>query len=169
MSSTRHGTFLRLFLQQQTQLHAWILAQGVAPSEADDVLQDAAVVLLERFEDFEPGSNFRAWSFAVVRNLVKRHFERSKRRPVLALSDQIQDQIADELMDDELQVSNQQLQHCLAHLTGHARELLQLRYFEQLSPMDMAARLGISAGAVRVRLHRIRTQLATCLGRELPQ
>ena len=54
-------------------------AQG-ARDEADDVVQKAAIVAIERLDRFEPGTNFRAWMAAIVRGVAKNHRRGRKRR-----------------------------------------------------------------------------------------
>ncbi len=47
--------------------------------DIDDVLQDTNVVLWEKMEQFELGSNFQTWAFAVARNMAKAHWKKNKR------------------------------------------------------------------------------------------
>ncbi len=53
-------------------------AQG-ARDEADDVVQKAAIVALERLDRFELGSNFHAWMSAIVRGVARNHRRGRKR------------------------------------------------------------------------------------------
>jgi hypothetical protein len=53
-------------------------AQG-ARDEADDVVQKAAIVALERLDRFEPGTNFGAWMSAIVRGVARNHRRGRKR------------------------------------------------------------------------------------------
>lgn len=47
--------------------------------EADDVVQKAAIVALERLDRFEPGTNFNAWMSAIVRGVARNHRRGRKR------------------------------------------------------------------------------------------
>jgi RNA polymerase sigma-70 factor (ECF subfamily) len=58
------------------------------------------------------------------------------------------------------------LRTALAKLAERDREVLVLRYLEQLPTADIAAVLGISPGAVRVRHTRALTRLHALLGEE---
>lgn len=51
------------------------------------------------------------------------------------------------------------LQEALADLSDRDRELLELRYEEDLTQKMIALRLGIPEGTVKVRLHRARDKL----------
>jgi RNA polymerase sigma-70 factor (ECF subfamily) len=57
------------------------------------------------------------------------------------------------------------LQAAIADLDGEQRELLRLRYDEDLTQPQLAQRLGIPEGTAKVRLHRARTRLRTTLTR----
>lgn len=163
MSEPDHTDFIRLFVAHQRELFAFVLAQGVRPSDADDILQDAAVVLWERFADFTPGSNFRAWAFAVLRRVLLAN--RRQRRRDLVLDPDCAVAVSDQMLT-EAPTADPDLSGCIARLAPQERQLLELRYHEGLSPQAMAEQLGIAAGTLRVRLHRIRRQLGTCLAQQ---
>jgi RNA polymerase sigma-70 factor (ECF subfamily) len=59
----------------------------------------------------------------------------------------------------------QALRRCLQKQRARILELLRLRYAEDLKPQDVAKRLGVTSGAVRVMLHRAREGLRTCIER----
>lgn len=56
-----------------------VAAAQAGRSEADDVVQQAAIVALERLDRFEAGTDFRAWMAAIVRGVARNH-RRSKTR-----------------------------------------------------------------------------------------
>lgn len=60
----------------------WIVAAAVVSdrAEADDLVQEAAIVGLARLEDFAPGSSFVAWMSQIVRNLARNSSRKTKRR-----------------------------------------------------------------------------------------
>jgi RNA polymerase sigma-70 factor (ECF subfamily) len=60
----------------------WVVAAAVVTdrAEADDLVQEAAVVALERLDSFAPGSSFAAWMSQIVRNLARNSSRKSRRR-----------------------------------------------------------------------------------------
>jgi len=52
----------------------------VGRSSAEDAVQDAALVALDRLDRFTPGTDFRAWMSAIVRGVAKNHRRSSVRR-----------------------------------------------------------------------------------------
>ena len=73
------ASFLPLFLAHQPALYAFVLANGIAPADADDVIQNVAVVLWQRYAEFRPGSDFRAWAYAVTRLELRKQGDRWRR------------------------------------------------------------------------------------------
>ena len=55
------------------------------------------------------------------------------------------------------------LQECLDQLTGRARDVVRMRYFEEITAEEIAKRSGGNGAAVRVMLQRIREQLRACI------
>jgi RNA polymerase sigma-70 factor (ECF subfamily) len=55
------------------------------------------------------------------------------------------------------------LEVCLERLSSDSRQMVRLRYFEQLHSGEIAVRIGSSATAVRMALQRIREQLRACV------
>ena len=55
------------------------------------------------------------------------------------------------------------LQGCLEQLPPHGRDLIRLRYFENLSPGTIAGHLGRPSDAVRQFLQRLRRKLLECV------
>lgn len=171
MPDSDHRHFLELFLRHQAGLYAFVVAGGVPPTDADDVLQNVAALLWERFDEYRPGSNFRAWAFAVTRLEVLKAADRWKRDTrVIRLGDDALDKLvaaADEADDQETDPGlARHLRGCLDGLGDHARQMIAWYYGEGRSYEDIAAELGISQGALRTRLCRIRKGLQSCLERK---
>src|SRR3954451_5564527 len=53
--------FLRLFLQNQRRLYAYILTLLPNRADADDVLQDTTLTMWDKFDAAEPPTDFLAW------------------------------------------------------------------------------------------------------------
>lgn len=158
-----HADFLAHFLAHQPALCAWLLSRGVAPDAVDDVVQDIAVVLWRKFDQFEAGTNFRAWAFSVARFEVAKHRDRGRRAP-LALSPEASARLEAAVETDATDYAR--LHRCLAGLGDRARELITWHHVDGRPMAAIAAQLGIAVGAARTRLCRVRKALATCLQRE---
>ena len=69
---------------QEASRVLWTIAAGVLgdPTEAEDVLQEAAIMALGKLEQFEPGTNFTGWMGSFVRNVALNHARKRLRRSV---------------------------------------------------------------------------------------
>ncbi len=163
----RHKEFLELFLQNQAALFGLLILRGIPPEQADDVLQNAATTLFEKFNEFEKGTNFRAWAFSVVRIEIKRFREKARdESSTLQLTHETLARLEGRQQDQPsayFEEKREQLARCLGKLGTQARELLRLRYGDNLSFMDIARRQATTDVAVRVKVCRIRERLRKCI------
>ena len=66
-------------------------------------------------------------------------------------------------LDAESESRQRALRECLREVGTRASEVLRLRYQDALEPQDIAGRLGVSAGSIRVMLSRLRGVLQGCI------
>ncbi len=136
--------------------------------EAEDLLQNVAVVLLRKFHQYDPNQSFTAWAIGISRYEILAR-RRVHARSRLVLTPELAEQAAElcEELRPELDARQRALRDCLPRLGDRASEVVRLRYQDALSPQEIAQRLGASAGAIRVMLNRIRGTLQTCIERHL--
>lgn len=143
-------------MQQLLTNSDWVRALASSlvsdPEEADDIVQDTWVAALRRApEDLESD---RSWLRKVARNFAYLGFRsRSRRqaRELVAARPEAVDGSEDSLERLEIQAL---LTHLVLELEEPYREVVVLRYFEGMTGADIARRLDIKAGAVRMRLSR---------------
>ena len=132
--------------------------------EAEDLVQETYAKALKGFRSFQPGTNFRAWIYQILRNtfLTSRTGLKSTATVPLELeSDQDSLPAVKETPESILlQRSDRQLvQEALGQLPVPYREVLLLCEFEEMSYQEMAATLAIPMGTVMSRLSRARRAL----------
>ena len=59
--------FGRLFVQHEARIYGYIRSLVVHRADAEDLLQETASMLWQKFHEFQPGSNFLAWAMSVAR------------------------------------------------------------------------------------------------------
>ena len=133
--------------------------------DAEDVLIDALLSAYRSMDGLRDDSAFRAWLAKIARRVCWRLKNRNRLAPLLQLSSLEADgrQIAavDVPADDLLaaQQMRDALYRAISALPEQYREVYQLRDVEELSGEAVAARLGLSLGAMKSRLHRARALL----------
>ncbi len=162
--------FLRMFTSHEPAIRAFIRRLVPSRADADDVMQEAAIVLWEKFDEFRDGGDFRAWAFGVARFKVL-SWLRDKRRDRLVLSEAVVELIADETSRDESHLARQRaaLELCAGKLAPQQRGLLLAAYHPDSQIQTVAASSGRTVAGFYQWLHRMRRLLLDCVRRELKQ
>jgi len=140
--------------------------------EAEDLVQETYAKALRGFSSFQPGTNFRAWMYRILRNtfLTSRTGLHATRTVPFEDEDGAEIAIADSGTPEAILIerSNQQLvQDAIAELPVKAREILLLCEVEEMSYQDIAEALSIPIGTVMSRLSRSRKALRDTLAQKL--
>lgn len=139
----------------------------VSPDEVEDLIQRTFVGCVEGQKRFREDASFRTFLFAIARNQLFKFFRTrtSQRNQVdadlgvssVAAMGMSPSSVASARQEHEL------LLLALQQVPVDDQTLLELFYWEGLTGPEIAAVLEISAGAVRVRLHRARGKLQEAL------
>jgi RNA polymerase sigma-70 factor (ECF subfamily) len=162
--------FLRLFLQNQRRIYAYVLTLLPKRADADDVFQEASLVLWDKFDAATPPDDFAAWACRIAYFKVLDFRKRSQRGRVLFSQDMIE-RVAETALEqaDALQLDDRReaLAGCVRKLTERDRGLLAARFSEGATVQSTATQLGRSPDAVYKALARIRQALFDCVTRTL--
>ena len=154
--------FLREIEAMMPNLRRFARSLARDPDEADDIVQDALVVALDKIHLFEPGTNLRAWLFTIVRNTFISHQRRRRIRTHLSLDDEALD--VQSPAGQEASVAQSRLAAAYDLLPRPHREVIALVVFEGMSYEQAADILKVAVGTVRSRLSRGRATLRAALG-----
>jgi RNA polymerase sigma-70 factor (ECF subfamily) len=153
---------LRLFLagDYRRLIGAFRVLAG-SRAAAEDAVEEAVARALERTRRGEAIEDLTAWVATVARNLLRtahrrRVIERQARR---VLADRDGSSRTDQLLE-----AHADLVRAVAALPRRQREAIALHYFADLPVAQVARVTASTEGAVKVRLHRARTALASALG-----
>ena len=161
---------MALWTSAQAAVSNYIHALVRNPSDAKDVLQETALVLFRRFEEYDTSRPFMGWALGVARLQALGH-HRDQGRSLVIFDDEVLDGITQNWCTSA-QTSSERaifLETCLERLPPRAKQLVTLRYHEELTAEEIAKRLGAQGAAIRVALQRIREQLHACVTKGLEQ
>ncbi|HEY7592048.1 MAG TPA: sigma-70 family RNA polymerase sigma factor [Actinophytocola sp.] len=155
--------FGRLFDAYARPLHHY-LARRVGPDAAHDLVSETFLVALDHRHTYDPRRGVvRSWLYGIATNLLRRHARdevralrataRSGHTPHAANHDNL---VAERV---DAAVLAARLAGALAELSEGDRDVLLLVSWAGLDTAEVADALGIPAGTVRSRLHRVRKWL----------
>ncbi len=131
------------------------------PADAEDLVQDTYLKAFRAREQFEPGTNLKAWLFTILHNTFLNRRRRAAKEPVAVESDEIERIAADLpgtprtpeqiLLRDTLDAD---LRAALDALPDAFRQAVWLRDVEEFSYAEIATMLGVPIGTVMSRISR---------------
>ncbi len=155
------GAILRVAFPK---LVAFYRGMGLPAPEAEDVASEAIEGMVRNIRTLrEPGA-FEGWLWTIARNRVRTNLRRRGR--IVYELDSPQGSDPSELAIEAEE--HRQIRVALAQLSPKDREILWLREVEQLTHEEIAGRIGMGAGAVRVAALRARRRLEEIYARTHP-
>jgi RNA polymerase sigma-70 factor (ECF subfamily) len=142
--------------------------------DAEDLVQETAARALARSDQFEPGTNLRAWLHTIERSLFISGCRRERRVPPMRSLDHVEESALSDPRGTGISPSAEQelLRHwvsedivaALQALPEPYRAAVLLSDVEGLSYAEIAQAMGCALGTVMSRLHRGRSLLRRALG-----
>jgi RNA polymerase sigma-70 factor, ECF subfamily len=162
--------YIILFTNHQRNLLKYLVTIVHNLHDAEDLLQQSALVLWQKFDTFEPGTDFYRWACRIA-FLMAMNFLRTKRLKSVFLSEELLGELAAKQLD---RVENQDcyrefLPDCLEKLPKKDRDLVGICYIGAEKYSEVAARIGRTADSVYHSLHRIRRMLFDCVHKAIAQ
>jgi RNA polymerase sigma-70 factor (ECF subfamily) len=142
------------------QLRAFIRRRVRSDTDADDVLQDVFVQVVEKIGSVRQADRIQSWVFQIARNAVVDSYRRQNPRPSNAVED-----VADSFGTNEnlnAAIGNW-LSSMIAMLPSTLRDAVRLYEIEGWSQLEIADQLGISLSAAKSRVQRARGKLGELL------
>jgi len=168
-SSLKHQKDLMLLkTQHQRRIFAYIHALVPSRSDAEDILQETSLVIVEKFHEFTPGTDFVAWAFQIAWWRVRAARQKFARAKVI-FDDEVLESVAHTAAEMHTEVSerHEALARCLQKLPPRDRDLLLTRYEPGAGVEEAAHRSGRSVEAAYKALARLRKLLFDCVTHQL--
>ncbi|MBX3102959.1 MAG: sigma-70 family RNA polymerase sigma factor [Bacteroidetes bacterium] len=166
--------FERLLGKYQKSVYYLIFKMIRNPEDAEDLTQETFAKAFSNLQSFDSKFAFSTWLFKIATNSSIDFIRRRKMQtlsinapaggednpnPVLQLKD-------GNLIPDESLLKKQRKEYlslAIEQLPARYRQLVALRYFEELSYEEVSAQLQIPLGTVKAQLHRARELLSHAL------
>ncbi len=161
--------FSELLREGRSRVFGYLLALVQNLADAEDLYQQTALLLWEKFDQYKPGTDFGSWATTVAHYTALNFLRRQSRRRVLFSEAALQRLSAAqaELKTSDCTVRSDALALCLETLPTGERRLVRLRYEGDRSVQDIADQEQRTVGAVYTALSRIRKALLACVERRV--
>lgn len=165
-----YPNFEKLLVENRTSFLSYLLKRLGDRDEAEDVLQDFYIRVISKSGQIRDRGAAEGWIRAVLKSTLMDHFRsKSSKRQAhqkfvsewSATSDQL-----DPTIDEGREIQNNDcacLYGLLSKLNSNYAEAISLVDLAERTPSDVGNEIGISAGTMRVRLHRARQALKKAL------
>lgn len=160
-----NGELENLYEKYYLKVYSFLKKLSRSNNIAEDLTQETFVLALLKL----PGETeyMLSWLYKVAKNLYIDWVRKSGRE---IFDDQLElksKSIENDPLADILRKEKQEILHYkINELSLIERKMILYFYFKELSTREIAALLGVSAGSVRVTLHRARTKLLRKLKEE---
>ena len=164
-----NGQFITLYTSAQPALQRYIAAHLPDLHEAENVLQQVAVLLWKKFDRYEQDTSFKAWAFRIAQYEVL-HARRKHARSRLVLTPELSERAAEHYENVDFQsveTKRSALQSCLAKLRPAHSDLMMARYKRNRRCTEIAEEQGCAENKIRTQLCRIRAALRKCVDKVL--
>lgn len=131
------------------------------PTEAEDIVQETYLQAWMSFHRFTPGTNFQAWMFKIMSNMILRHYNKTGRM-VTEQGEEVFEQLTYEPPVTQ-ELRDKAVLAALNDVLEQFRIVILLADVQGFSYQEVAAVLGIPLGTVMSRLYRGRKQLRPAL------
>jgi RNA polymerase sigma-70 factor (ECF subfamily) len=172
MLDVRKKALVEIVVAQNTDaVYVALLAMVGNPEVAEDLTQETFMRAYRYLDSFDTSKPILPWLRGIARRqaaayLKKRADDRMRlmdmgeMEALMAAFDAVPESVS---WDGRLEA----LERCRDQLSGQDRQIVDLRYRDDLPSQEVGERLGLAAAAVRKRLSRIRQALAQCVERAL--
>ena len=162
-----HKEFIRLFLGTERELLRYVMALFPNVMDARDVVQEAAVAMWDKIDQYDPTRPFVPWACRFALNEARMFLRTQARRNRLSVEVVELLQAQRGAAADRLDARRAYLGECLRQLPDRQSEVVRAHYFDDHSTTALSERFGRSVEAIYKSLQRTRQALQACIERKI--
>ena len=157
-----------LLSRHQRKIFAYIYTLVPNRADADDLLQETCLTIYEKFDTFEPGTDFVAWANRIAWWKVRQSRQKLARSKVV-FDEAVMESVSRTAiaLAPELDQRHVALEHCLGKLNDRDRIMILTRYERGHGVAEAASQSGRSLNAAYKALARLRNLLFDCVTNRL--
>jgi len=158
--------FAEIYDQHQPAIYRYIYYRLGDTATTEDLTSQVFVRMVEKIDTFTyRGQSILAWLYTIARNLIIDHRRRAGQVTMLPLDERLAANGNDVERATERALARRRLTAALAHLTQDQRQVILLKFIEDMNNEQVAHVLDKSVGAVKSLQHRALAALRRVLER----
>jgi len=139
-----------LIERYEAPLRYFISRLSANPETAEDIFQDTWLTVIRRIHSLKKTGAFSTWLYRIARNKVYQRFRR--KRKLFELNENIA--VPNDTENDVFSTEDAaKIHRCLKELLPEYREVLMLRFLEQMSYEQISQVINCNLGTVKSRIH----------------
>lgn len=156
MGCQKEKEFEQCYLKYYSQVYGYIFKKIFSEQTAEDLTMEVFYSVWDKFDSFdEHKATFQTWLYVIVNNKLKNYYRDRKESIELDESLAGEDNPADEVLESiQLQYLRDHLYVALEALSELQRKIVIYKYFNDMNASEIAYRIGLSPGNVRIHLKR---------------
>ena len=143
------------------EVYGFMLKRTENETDAEDITIETFAKAFDKIATYNPEFQFNTWLIAIAKNVHIDMLRKKKSTVFLDITDEDDHQaynVADSSPSPEDKIITEQnlsrLLHCIKELKPHYQEVIQLRYFQELSYQEISEQLQEPLSNVKVKLLR---------------
>jgi RNA polymerase sigma-70 factor (ECF subfamily) len=139
-----------LIERYQAPLRYFISRLSANPETAEDIFQDTWLTVIRRIHSLKKIDAFSTWLYRIARNKVYQQFRRKRKLSELNENIAVPNDTENDVFSTE---DAAKIHRCLKELLPEYREVLMLRFLEQMSYEQISQVINCRLGTVKSRIH----------------
>lgn len=150
-----------LFRKHRDYVFRTALLLTKSRSLADDITQETFIILLSKYESYDPARPFKPWIFTITMNVAKTVMKKQKILKCFSFfSDEIAGDKIDSLEENFIKTDEiQELWKVVNSLPWKSKEIIVLHFYSEFTLKECSHVLGIPLGTAKSRLNTALKQL----------
>lgn len=147
------NAFVALYQKYTQPIYRFCYWQTNDSQTAQDLTQDVFIQMAKSIKNFKNTGSFKNWLYTIAKRQVNHWIKQKYRLPQSPLFDNIIDD--PEWIDPQnIKLKQQAVKTLLTKLTDKERQVISLRFLQEMTVKEVAAKLNLTAANVKVITHR---------------
>jgi RNA polymerase sigma-70 factor (ECF subfamily) len=139
-----------LIERYEAPLRYFISRLSANAETAEDIFQDTWLTVIRRIHSLKKTEAFSTWLYRIARNKVYQQFRRKKKLSELDQNIAVPNNTENDVFSSE---DAAKVHRCLKELLPEYREVMMLRFLEQMSYEQISQVINCRVGTVKSRIH----------------